>query len=530
MIVVRLAGALGNQLFQYAFGRALASRLHTQFKIDKESVIETAADSTTDFYRLSDFNVKENFATRQDIKNLQLVKENGMDFHPEILNCSDNSYLGGHWMCEKYFKDIEDILRKEFTLKKPLEKNSAAWEKKILSAACPVSVHLRLTGYVVPSSRQFRGNLSRDYYVDCVNELKKSFPQMELFIFSDSLDWAEEILPDDLGVPMHFVAGCENDFEEIYLMSICKHNIISNGTFAWWGAWLNKNPNKKVFAPDPWHRTSLWFGKDVVPESWIKIPARYENNPNFPPFLSIIFCVENNSEETAFNLSTTLQQNFLDYEVIIADKSGGEGERLSRRFAGSDKVTYLKLNDRYSKIAAWNRGLENASGQYVLFLSDKDFIFPQATMQLSEVWMDDCRAHYMTKENYIGLNNYYDIGAEVVCATRYFVEDKDGAEKIQGIDDKKFSMMVDAPFKDLQGIATTEIEDAQSLNLLSSGQIDNSLSTKFFKRNLLEKNSIRFSEVSNGGMGFTELLFLLNTFTLSKKIAFVPAVFTGRLK
>ena len=507
MIVARVQGGLGNQLFIYAFGRYLACKYNTELKLDT-SLNDAYKDSHHDFYKLDNFNIKAGIATTEEMENLNFFVPRTFYFEPEDLNCPDNSIIDGYYQSGSYFDDpeVEKILREELTLKNPLGKNSATWEKKILSAECAVSVHFRLTDYATPLQRSIRGNLSRHYYADCIAELKKLYPQMTLFVFSDDWDRAKKILPDNLDVPFEIVTGCEKSFEEMYLMSICKHNIISNGTFAWWGAWLNKNPDKKVFAPAEWNRGG-WCGDTAVPESWIKINSRFDDNSNFPPFLSIIFCVENNSAETAFNLSTALSQNFQefktfipDFEVVIADISEGGGAKLSRNFAGHDKVTYLNLGENFNKISAWNRGLENARGEYVLFLSDKDFMFPQVVKTLSHAWEDVFRnSKYKEKQDWIRLKNYDYIGSDIVCATQYFQEDDEGENIIHGLNDKKFSLKIDAPFVNLNSIVEVQIADAHKLQLLASGQVNNLLSTKFFKRVFLEENFLRFSEQSRGG-------------------------------
>lgn len=130
MVIVNLNGGLGNQLYQYAVGRFIAHKLNTELKLDlTDAETSFKAQHHTD-YRLGDFNIRENFATPEEIAR---VKENGAlnPTYSELENFQRDIFILGNWMhSEEFFLPIADILRREFTLKNPLHKNSAAWEKK----------------------------------------------------------------------------------------------------------------------------------------------------------------------------------------------------------------------------------------------------------------------------------------------------------------------------------------------------------------------------------------------------------------
>lgn len=529
MIITSIGGGLGNQLFQYACGRALAYKLNTELKLDiSECLVNPSLRITS--YRLGDFNINENFATTEEIESLQTFKEervNGVPgvFMPKIFDAPDNICLNGNWQSEKYFSDIADTIRREYTLKNPLGEVSKSWHEKILSAECAVSLHIRHGDYFTPIFRSAAGILPMDYYTTSVEELKKDFPNLTLFVFSNDLTWAKENL--NFGVSTEFVEGCERDAEEIYLMSQCKHNIVSQGTFAWWGAWLNSNPDKKVFAPYPWQRGG-WGGETIIPEGWIKVPVNYDRNPHveLPPILSIIIYVENDAKTIAPLIGSALTQQIRDYEVVVIDASTDGSGEFCRRFAGNLNVNFVRTSRSIGKFAAWNLGAECARGEYVLFLTGKDFILTHTAFCLANVWewfynrnLDNKADTFMTK-------NYGKHSPNIICATQRISEDAAGTLGIEGFPDRKFAIQTDAPFQNLRETTELKIDSAQKLILLATNQLNTLLGTKFFKRAFLVENKIRFDE--NFGAD-TELMFLISAFMHTEKITFVPQLFYGRL-
>lgn len=348
MIFTKIFGGLGNQLFQYAAGRYLANKHKTDLKIFDDKWFENS-NSPLAYYRLNQFNIQENFASEEEIKNLQAFQETRTSFIPEVLDLPDNIVLKGYWHSWKYFAGIRDILLKEISLKNPMGKNSSQWKEKIVSAECSVSVHVRRGDYMTPMFRNYSGTIPFGYYYECIKKLKNLYPQMTLFIFSDDLDFVRNNFKFD--VPVEFVEGCETDEEELFLMSLCKHNIITNSTFSWWGAWLNQNSDKKVFAPALWHKDG-WGGNDVVPDDWTQIQVDFDENPMFNPTLSIIINVENNSETLPFILQSVLSQVFRDYEIIVLNSATDDSGKYCRQYAANRNFSYLKINHLEKKISA----------------------------------------------------------------------------------------------------------------------------------------------------------------------------------
>lgn len=508
MIIALIRAGLGNQLFEYSLGRCLAHRLKTELKLIFPKSEQSRAISR---FKLNNFNITGEVITLEEFdrifeqnENFKIVDEpaNGpqSNFAPGIFDLQGDILIRGFWQCEKYFAEIEEIIRREITLKNPLGKNSAAWQEKILAAECAVSLHVRRGDYMKPLTRNFAGIMPLDYYRESLARLKDSCKNLTAFVFSDDLAWAKENLK--LDVPLEFVEGCEQDFEEIFLMSLCRHNVISNSTFSWWGAWLNQNPDKKVFAPEPWS-LNPWGNIDILPERWIKIPVDYEKNTyrQFAPFLSVVVFVENNFDTVRFTLESIFAQNFKDFELILIDASDDGSGEILRQFLGRDKVSLVKKNPAPDKISAWNMGLKAASGEYVLFLTGKDFI------QFNTVNMFCLRC-----ENF----------PDVACTTKN-LEENSGGDVIKF--GRKFSTRFDAEFQNLRDLKELRLDGAGKLNLLATKRLNNFIGTKIFRRSFLEENQIRFDEKTGAD---AELIFITETFLHAKKIALIPNLFYGR--
>jgi len=294
MIITKLTGGLGNQMFQYAAGRCLAEKYQTALKLDI-SGYKDQRGITPRQYALGIFNIKKEFAVDNDvgyviiffnsnkvgkiflkfynllpIKYRHYTKEPHFNFYPQFFNAGDNSYLDGYWQSEKYFKEIGEIIRQEFILKKEYFKLNADL-LNLIKQTDSISLHIRRSDYITnKSANQTHGTCSIDYYKMAIERVVKQLRNPYLFIFSDDIQWVKDNLKTDL--PTTYVSdGNYKDYEELILMSYCKHNIIANSSFSWWGAWLNLNPDKMVVAPKNWFIDKRYNTTDLIPENWIKI-------------------------------------------------------------------------------------------------------------------------------------------------------------------------------------------------------------------------------------------------------------------
>jgi hypothetical protein len=297
MIIVKLMGGLGNQMFQYAMGRSLAHRHNTQLKLDLSFLESTPEVTTPRVYELEHFNITGEIATPlevaeftgkyNDLFQSALVKmrrliglsaaspfhyvERHFHFDPAVLDAPDNTYLEGYWQSEKYFRDTEDIILHEFVVtSEPDEWNRRMAEE--IEATASFSIHVRRGDYVADkATSEYHGVCSLDYYRTAVDMIVSQIKSPHFFVFSDDPAWVKENL--ELRYPVTFMDhnGPRRSHEDLRLMSLCKHHIIANSSFSWWGAWLCRNPNKIVIAPERWFNDTEIDTKDLLPERWIRI-------------------------------------------------------------------------------------------------------------------------------------------------------------------------------------------------------------------------------------------------------------------
>ena len=289
MIIVNIIGGLGNQLFQYAFGYAISQKKDEVLKLDTNNL---EVHGLRDF-ELELYNINIILASKEEVKKLKYKNENIFDkvlrkikrkdaplsnqYYKEYTFNFDKNifdkdiYFEGYWQSEKYFKDNREDLLKQFTLKKEIHPQSQQYRQKIKSTES-VSLHIRRGDYVTDArTNNVHGTCSLDYYKNAVLQIDEKVKSAHFFIFSDDLDWTKENLDFIDGITFVELAEDIPDHEEIYLMSLCKHNIIANSSFSWWGAWLNQNGNKMVITPNQWFNDTSIDTSDLIPKDWIRL-------------------------------------------------------------------------------------------------------------------------------------------------------------------------------------------------------------------------------------------------------------------
>jgi hypothetical protein len=291
MIITKLIGGLGNQMFQYATAKALALRHHVDMKVDVSFInLDSEGVYTQRKYELSIFNTpiqiataneKEQFFVDNSNKITRKLKElfpvltknfyaieKGIKYNKEFLNYPKNTYLDGFWQSELYFKHFEAIIKNDFSF----NQNIVDLNKHLLSKieSCnSISLHVRRGDYVLNyDANQFHGLCSLEYYNNAIRYIEMKINNIEIFVFSDDINWCKENLRYNF--PIHFM-DINDAHSDLYLMTKCKHNIIANSSFSWWGAWLNTNKEKIVIAPKQWFADQSVITQDIIPASWINL-------------------------------------------------------------------------------------------------------------------------------------------------------------------------------------------------------------------------------------------------------------------
>lgn len=287
MIVSRIAGGLGNQMFQYAAGRRLAKQMGTEFFYDltpfetyklhncalHRFALQTAALDRALLPRLP---VRFGGSRLQRIFRtggppLTLFKERGLAWQPEIKQVKDNTYLVGYWQSEKYFVDIRPQLLTEFSLPSdPVGKDRQVIEA--MADSTSVTLHVRRGDYVSNSAtNQVHGTCDEDYYQRAVAMLTKECGPLHLFIFSDDPQWCREHLKFNHPTTVVDHNDQTRNCEDLRLMSHAKHFIIANSSFSWWAAWLSESAGKIICSPKRWFRTTERDESDIVPPTWRRV-------------------------------------------------------------------------------------------------------------------------------------------------------------------------------------------------------------------------------------------------------------------
>jgi len=290
MVIVKLQGGLGNQMFQYAAGKGLSHC--SPVYIDHRFLDENQIDKqhfTARKYELQLFkNIK---AVKATAKQLAIFNNNSfyhrlyrrffktvisrqieneyIDFE-KTYGKPVNIYLDGYFQSEKYFRHLRSQLLADFEFP-ALDTDNDNIRKKIEASSNAVSIHVRRGDYLKsPEVYKIHGVLEVQYYQQALSLLKAKYADLTLFVFSDDIDWAMKNLNLN-NYPTCYVSGNQsgNSWKDMALMSYCKHHIIANSSFSWWGAWLSKS-NGEVFAPDNWFNASnVKFNiHDFIPANW----------------------------------------------------------------------------------------------------------------------------------------------------------------------------------------------------------------------------------------------------------------------
>ena len=294
MIVTKIFGGLGNQMFQYAAGKALALATGSRLKLDISSFGNYALHNG---YELEIFHIDAEIAKPEDIsmlagsqsrisqfirRRLRLTKsshiiEAGKAIGPRFFQINNPAYLDGYWQSHEYLEPFESEISRDFTFKEALVGRNRETADHIAHSNA-VSVHIRRGDYVNNQIfAKVHGFVGIDYYSRAIHRIREEVVSPTFFIFSDDIDWAIANL--GLGEDAVFISHNTGkfSFEDMRLMSMCCHNIIANSSFSWWGAWLNNYNSKIIIAPRHWFADrSVVVDYDkvlehLIPCSWLLV-------------------------------------------------------------------------------------------------------------------------------------------------------------------------------------------------------------------------------------------------------------------
>lgn len=302
MIVVSIFGGIGNQMFQYAFGRALSASLNTDFKYDYSYNLIRNDFNPSDIQSIFNlFNLKGQQASDEEIRKFgllsgyrgfnkyyQFVKkfffydknyihivERDTNFNSSVFTLKDkNLYLSGYWQSEKYFLEYSNEIKNDFSFKESLQFQAYEWAN-VIQKSESVSIHLRGRDYLTSKATSSQHLICDiEYYSQAISYFKKKYLNPTFFVFSDDPTWAKSYLKSINNNDIVFIEGNQwnvSPINDMYLMSLCKHNIIANSSFSWWAAWLNNNRQKTIICPKKWFNMKLHNIDEIAPQSWIKI-------------------------------------------------------------------------------------------------------------------------------------------------------------------------------------------------------------------------------------------------------------------
>lgn len=288
MIIVKISGGLGNQLFQYSFGKYMGLRLGAEVRYDFRTVMNRPGFTDRDF-GLSAFDIDPEAATGDEIMRLrrftgrfsERIWRKAVEKMPFLSRSymveslevpapaeSNECYYDGYWQHYRYAEKAAIRFRDEVTKSIECGADTGGLAARIKSTES-VSIHIRRGDYISnPANVKLYAECSAAYYERAAGFMEGQCNDPAWYVFSDDIEWARNTLS---GRNCIFIEG-NNAVTDMFLMSCCRHNIIANSTFSWWAAWLNRNPGKIIVAPQHWYNGKLnEVTRELIPEEWIRL-------------------------------------------------------------------------------------------------------------------------------------------------------------------------------------------------------------------------------------------------------------------
>lgn len=291
-VVARIEGGLGNQMFQYAAARALADRLGCDLSLDLSGL----ACNGDRAYALDQYRIRAKVACEEELQNLpdwrrtrvgrfrSMLSAWGLPlagysvfwpesfaFDPRFNHIQSPVYLVGYWQSEQYFVDHRAALLKDLTRLDALPSPTMQWVARV-QGCNSVCLHIRRGDYITnAAASQFHGVCDLSYYDNALTWIGKQHPDIHIFAFSDEPEWVKSHLKTEFPLTVVDANPPEQGGLDLEIMRHCRHHIIANSSFSWWGAWLADSQGQIVLAPSRWFADSSVDTSDVIPKRWLKL-------------------------------------------------------------------------------------------------------------------------------------------------------------------------------------------------------------------------------------------------------------------
>ena len=293
MIITNLIGGLGNQLFQYAAGLAAARRAGTEVRVAVDMFKDYCLHQGYELTRV--FALEPLIASEMEMREClgicrgkmtrrvmgrfmagtwlggRVVLQPTVSYWSGFQDIGPNAYLQGYWQSEKFFDNVVSELRASLSFLKQPDGINSEFATRILSCNS-VGVHVRRGDYLSNTkNKDLYAECTPNYYLNAIDMVLRLNSDAHFFVFSDDPAWARQLLAHRA----KFVTVVDHNrgadsYNDLRLMSLCRHNIIANSTFSWWAAWLQERPYKLVIAPKLWLREP-GLDIDIVPKRWIRL-------------------------------------------------------------------------------------------------------------------------------------------------------------------------------------------------------------------------------------------------------------------
>jgi Glycosyl transferase family 11 len=292
VLISNIIGGLGNQMFQYAVARAQSIRLNTRLCLDITGFEASSIHQGFELKRV--FNLDSEIASEDDLRDVlgwqrhslvrrvvsrsnftrlkrkNFILEPHFEYWNGIESIPQSCHLSGYWQSERYFLSSVNAIRNDFSFVLPLDNENRDLAARI-SQVNAVSLHVRRGDYISnPQNTGIYHACSAAYYEAAIKRISQDVTRPHFFVFSDDIEWVKKFLQIQGQIEYISNNKGENSYKDMHLMSLCRHHILANSSFSWWGAWLNARPTKIVVAPRKWFVKPV-NTKDLLPHAWVQL-------------------------------------------------------------------------------------------------------------------------------------------------------------------------------------------------------------------------------------------------------------------